>query len=69
MSDSISYPQLSQAERLKLFDEASARQLARAQKQSLSGFVTPPRGRDWRREDLYTRGESYPGESGSAESD
>lgn len=46
--------QLSKRERLRLFDEASERQAARASKLSLPD--RPPDERDWKREDLYTRG-------------
>ena len=46
---------LSTEERLRLFDEATARQRARER------HLTPPNepatsGRDWTRDDLYTRG-------------
>ena len=45
---------LSVEERLRLFDEDTARQ-EKHQKQ-LRVPSEPPRKRDWRREDLYTRG-------------
>ena len=44
---------LSLEERLRLFDEATARQRER-QKQMVLPASTPAK-RDWRREDLYTR--------------
>ena len=47
---------LSPEERLRLFDEDTARQRQREQGMHLP--VEPPRKRDWRREDLYTRGKS-----------
>ena len=50
--------EISTAERLRLFDEASARQQVRARKFALSHRTSPPAQRDWRREDLYTRGNS-----------
>ena len=46
--------QLGIEERLRLFDEASARQRARATGISETG--ARPKRRDWTREDLYTRG-------------
>lgn len=49
-------PRLSRAERLRLFDEATARQREREKQMKLP--AEPPRERDWRREDLYTRGDS-----------
>ncbi len=45
---------LSVAERLRLFDEATARQQARAK--TLRVTSPPPAQRDWHREELYTRG-------------
>jgi AbrB family looped-hinge helix DNA binding protein len=47
--------QLGVDERLRLFDEATARQDRRAAKLRLP--AQPPKGRDWRREDLYDRDE------------
>jgi AbrB family looped-hinge helix DNA binding protein len=41
-------------ERLRRFDAATARQRERERRMALPG--TPPDGRDWKREDLYTRG-------------
>jgi AbrB family looped-hinge helix DNA binding protein len=46
--------QLSAEERLRLFDEATARQRAREQHLTVSG--ERPAARDWTREELYTRG-------------
>lgn len=46
---------LSVEERLRLFDEATARQDRRAEKLRLR--TEPPQKRDWRREDLYDRDE------------
>lgn len=48
-------PALSRQERLRLFDEDSARQREREKHMQLP--AEPPRERDWRREDLYTRDE------------
>ncbi len=48
--------QLSQAERLRLFDEATARQRRRQETLKLPAQLTTRR--DWSREDLYRRGES-----------
>ena len=45
---------LSRAERLRLFDESRARQKARESAMQIP--ATAPAERDWRREDLYTRG-------------
>ena len=45
---------LSLEERLRLFDESRARQREREKQMVLP--ENPPAGRDWRREDLYTRG-------------
>jgi AbrB family looped-hinge helix DNA binding protein len=45
---------LSPEERLRLFDAATARQREREKTMKLP--ATPPAGRDWRREELYTRG-------------
>jgi AbrB family looped-hinge helix DNA binding protein len=45
---------LSLEERLRLFDEDVARQRRREKELQLP--AEPPRERDWRREDLYTRG-------------
>jgi AbrB family looped-hinge helix DNA binding protein len=42
-------------ERLRLFDEATARQRSREKGMKLPG--EPSAQRDWNREDLYTRGE------------
>lgn len=42
------------AERLRLFDEATERLRRRADELELP--ATPATGRDWQREDLYTRG-------------
>jgi AbrB family looped-hinge helix DNA binding protein len=50
----VSVPRLSVAERLRLFDEATARQRLREKEMKIP--ATPPVERDWRREDLYTRG-------------
>lgn len=44
----------SPAERLRLFDAASARQAEREKRMSLP--AKGKTGRDWKREDLYTRG-------------
>lgn len=41
-------------ERLRLFDEASVRQDKRAAQLAVAD--KPPEERDWKREDLYTRG-------------
>ncbi len=45
---------LSVAERLRLFEEAEARQREREKHMKLP--ARPPAERGWRREDLYTRG-------------
>lgn len=45
---------LSPEERLRLFDAATARQREREKHMKLPD--TPPAERDWKREDLYTRG-------------
>lgn len=45
---------LSVEERLRLFDEDTAQQREREKRMAISGESS--RGRDWRREDLYTRG-------------
>src|SRR5690348_14277889 len=45
---------LSLEERLRLFDEATARQREREKNMVLP--KEPPTERDWKREDLYTRG-------------
>jgi len=45
---------LSLEERLRLFDESTARQREREKQLVLP--KNPPAERDWRREDLYTRG-------------
>ena len=45
---------LSLEERLRLFDESTARQREREKHMVLP--KDPPAERDWRREDLYTRG-------------
>jgi len=45
--------ELSADERLRLFDEATARQRAREQQLTSSG--ERPAARDWTREELYTR--------------
>lgn len=47
--------QLSAAERLRLFDEATARQRRRQEAMKLPERA--PAARDWTREDLYRRGE------------
>ena len=47
-------PRLSVEERLRLFDEATARQRRREAEMELPD--EPPVERDWKREDLYTRG-------------
>jgi AbrB family looped-hinge helix DNA binding protein len=47
---------LSVEERLRLFDEATARQRARQARMRLPPEA--PAERDWRREDLYTRGKT-----------
>jgi len=47
-------PRLSVEERLRLFDEATARQRQREKDMKLP--VEPPAKRDWKREDLYERG-------------
>lgn len=52
----MSRPRLSLEERLRLFDEATARQREREKQMKIP--ATPPAERDWRREDLYTRGKS-----------
>jgi AbrB family looped-hinge helix DNA binding protein len=46
---------LSLEERLRLFDEASARQARRAARFDRPG--KPPAERDWQRADLYSRGQ------------
>ena len=43
-------------ERLRLFDEATRRQDKRAARLAVAD--KPPKARDWKREDLYTRGKS-----------
>lgn len=48
-------PRLSREERLRLFDAATARQREREQRMSLPEKAA---SRGWKREDLYTRGES-----------
>ncbi len=48
--------QLSVEERLRLFDEATARQRQREKAMKLP--ADPPTKRDWKREDLYERGKS-----------
>ena len=50
----ISRSSLSLEERLRLFDESRARQREREKHMDLP--KDPPAERDWRREDLYTRG-------------
>jgi AbrB family looped-hinge helix DNA binding protein len=45
---------LSLEERLRLFHEATARQQQREKRMKIP--AEPPAERDWRREDLYTRG-------------
>lgn len=45
---------LSLEERLRLFDASTARQREREKTMTLP--ANPPAGRDWKREDLYTRG-------------
>lgn len=47
---------LSTEERLRLFDEDTARQRDREKSMNLRG--TRPKKRDWKRDDLYTRGKS-----------
>jgi AbrB family looped-hinge helix DNA binding protein len=47
---------LSLEERLRLFDEATARQREREKRMKLP--AQPPRERDWKREDLYDRDKS-----------
>jgi len=47
-------PRLSVEERLRLFDEATARQRRREARMKLP--AEPPAERDWKREDLYERG-------------
>lgn len=47
-------PRLSVEERLRLFDEATARQLQR--EVGMKPLGKPPAERDWKREDLYSRG-------------
>ena len=47
---------LSVEERLRLFDEATARQREREKHMKLP--AEPPAERDWKREDLYDRGKS-----------
>ena len=47
---------LSLEERLRLFDEATARQAEREKQMKLP--AKPRAERDWKREDLYDRGES-----------
>jgi AbrB family looped-hinge helix DNA binding protein len=49
-------PRLSLEERLRLFDEASARQREREAKMELPAEA--PKDRGWKREDLYERGKS-----------
>jgi len=46
--------ELSVEERLRLFDEATARQ--RAREQHVTASDERPAARDWTREELYTRG-------------
>jgi AbrB family looped-hinge helix DNA binding protein len=50
----MSVPHLSIAERLRLFDEATARQRLREKEMTIP--AEPAADRGWRREDLYTRG-------------
>ena len=50
----VSRSSLSLEERLRLFDESRARQREREKHMVLP--ANPPTERDWRREDLYTRG-------------
>jgi hypothetical protein len=45
---------LSLEERLRLFDDSTARQREREKHMVLP--TNPPAERDWKREDLYTRG-------------
>lgn len=52
--------ELSTAERLRLFHEASARQAERDKR--FAGITSPDR--EWTREDLYTRGDGGRGETG-----
>ena len=47
---------LSMEERLRLFDAATERQ--RRREKSMKFATSPSEERDWKREDLYTRGES-----------
>jgi len=49
-------PRLSVEERLRLFDEATARQREREARMQLP--AEPPTERGWKREDLYERGKS-----------
>jgi len=49
-------PRLSVEERLRLFDEATARQREREAKMKLP--AEPPTDRGWTREDLYDRGKT-----------
>ena len=46
---------LTTKQRLEMFDEATARQIAREQ---ANGPLLPPRERGWRREDLYDRSDA-----------
>ncbi len=58
---------LGMEERLRLFDEATARQRRREETLQLPADV--PAGRDWQREDLYTRGEADPDQAPHEEAD
>jgi AbrB family looped-hinge helix DNA binding protein len=49
-----SVPRLSLEERLRLFDESTARQREREKRMVIPS--EPPAERDWQREDLYVRG-------------
>lgn len=49
----VRQPKLSIEERLRLFDEATARQREREKHMKLPS--KPPKNRGWKREDLYTR--------------
>jgi AbrB family looped-hinge helix DNA binding protein len=50
----LARPRLSLEERLRLFDEATERQRLREKERNYQGPT--PAKRDWKREDLYTRG-------------
>ena len=52
-------PELDTAERLRLFDQATARQIEREERRDLpyASLGAGPSGRGWTRDDLYDRGD------------